>query len=147
MPGTDLIADWASDTESILKPERDLVHEAGVVASGQPFGLGRDRAERRVEHEREVAGLRREIATGSIRVRAAGRFADPEDAVHMLDLDALLAEADDRKRAEAVDAALDELLKAKPYLAREKERGPLVTQGGRSTPPERRARERSWLRG
>jgi hypothetical protein len=107
----------------------------------------RERAAGRAERDDEVASLRREVATGSIRVRAAGRFADPEDAVRMLDLDALLAEQDDRKRAELVDAALTKLLEAKPYLARKRERGPLVTQGGRSQAPDGRARERSWLRG
>jgi hypothetical protein len=107
----------------------------------------RERAAGRAERDDEVAGLRRQIATADIRVRAAGRFADPDDAVRMLDVDALLRETDERRRADAVDTALTALLEAKPYLAREKERGPLMTQGGRSTPPERRARERSWLRG
>jgi hypothetical protein len=107
----------------------------------------RERAAGRADRDDEVAGLRRQVATADIRVRAAGRFADADDAVRMLDLDALLAERDDAKRAGLVDQALEALLKAKPYLAREKERGPLVTQGGRSTAPDGRPRERSWLRG
>jgi hypothetical protein len=125
-----------------LERERETEQERRDREVGE-----RERAAGRSERDDEVAGLRREVATGSIRVRAAGRFADPEDAVRMIDLDSLLAEQDERKRAELVDKALEDLLKSKPYLARERERGPLVTQGGRSTPPDGRPRERSWLRG
>lgn len=107
----------------------------------------RGRAAAQAEHEPIVAGYERQLATAAIRAQAASRFADPDDAVRLLDLDALLAERDESKRASAVDAALGELLKSKPYLAREKERGSLVTQGGRSQPPDGRPRERSWLRG
>ena len=107
----------------------------------------RERAAGRAERDDEVAGLRRQIATGDIRVRAAGRFADPEDAVRMLDVDSLLQETDEGKRSQLVDAALTELLRSKPYLARESERGSLVTQGARSASPTGRPRERSWLRG
>jgi hypothetical protein len=107
----------------------------------------RERAAGRAERDDEVAALHRQIATGDIRVRAAGRFADPEDAVRMLDVDALLA-TPEAERVAAVDAALGKLLETKPYLARQSEPRPgLMTQGGRSTPPGGRARERSWLRG
>jgi hypothetical protein len=125
-----------------LERERETEQERRDREVGE-----RERAAGRAERDDEVSGLRREVATAAIRVRAAGRFADPEDAVRMLDLDSILAEHDERKRVDLTDRALDDLLKAKPYLARERERGPLVTQGGRSQPPDGRPRERSWLRG
>ena len=108
----------------------------------------RGRQAAQADTNRIVAEYERRLATAAIRARAAGGFADPDDAVRMLDLDQLLAERDERRREQQVDKALAALLEAKPYLARERERaGVLISQGGRSQPPDGRPRERSWLRG
>jgi hypothetical protein len=109
----------------------------------------RGRAAAQAEHTDVVAGYERRLATERIRGKAAGRFADADDAVRLLDLDRLLAETDERRREQAVDKALGELLEQKPYLAtgRSGAPPPLITQGGRSQPPDGRPRERSWLRG
>jgi hypothetical protein len=105
------------------------------------------------EHDQAREGERREhrhaIATLAIKAHAAGKFADPDDAVRLLPLEELLAIEDERDRERAVDEALDKLLEAKPYLARASgPRPPLVTPGARSGErPNGRPRERSWLRG
>jgi hypothetical protein len=99
------------------------------------------------ERAQIVAGYERRLAIEVVRARAGVRFADPDDAVAMLDLDALLAEQDPARRAQKVDQALEKLLEEKPYLGKDgRGRGPLVTQGGRSGEATR-PRERSWLRG
>jgi hypothetical protein len=107
----------------------------------------RGRTEQKADDDRALAGKDREIATMGIRAKAADRFRDPDDAVRLLPLDELLAEPDAGRRDTAVDKAIAGLLEAKPYLGREADRRPLVTQGGRSEPPDGRPRERHWLRG
>lgn len=49
-------------------------------------------------------------------IRAANGFNDPEDALRLLDLDAL--DTDDDGNIEGLDNAIAALLKAKPYLAK-----------------------------
>jgi flagellar biosynthesis/type III secretory pathway protein FliH len=110
----------------------------------------RGRQEGQAEVDKLTADFQRQLATMAIKAKAADRFNDANDAVAALreagTLDDLLSEPDERKRDQAVDKALADLLEAKPYLGRG-ERRPLVTQGGRSEQPNGRPRERSWLRG
>lgn len=83
-----------------------------------------------------------------LRIRAAQKLRDPEDAVLHLG-GQLDPDADDS----AIDAALDELLQQRDYLAAPNgapspEPG-LVAQGGRSTPPGASTREGKpddWIR-
>lgn len=49
-------------------------------------------------------------------MRAASNFQDPEDALRLLDLDAL--ETDENGQIEGLDAAIATLLKSKPYLSK-----------------------------
>ena len=108
----------------------------------------RVRAEVAAEYEQQIVELQRGRATDRIRVMAAGTFRDPEDAVRMLNVDGLLAEADLQKRDKLAAKALQDLLEAKPYLARQEERPApsLLAQGMRSPPPGERPQSRSWLR-
>jgi hypothetical protein len=107
----------------------------------------RDRTERQAEHDAELARLRREMAVRSFEAMAAVRFAHPADAVMLLPVDELLAEADEGKRNQRADKLLSEMADQGRLPTRDRERGPLVTQGGRSQAPDGRTRERSWLRG
>jgi hypothetical protein len=52
-----------------------------------------------------------------VRVAAAGVLTDPDDAVRLLDLEAIEADADGRPQPKSIKAALADLVKAKPYLA------------------------------
>lgn len=109
--------------------------------------LKRQLAEATAEHEQQLAGIRREWLAERVKVRAGGRFADPDDAALYIDITALSAEQDPAKRDQAIDKALDGVLERKPHLA-PKDRGLLITQGARSGQPDSGDRERSsWLRG
>lgn len=101
--------------------------------------------------EAERARLTSEFATerlqNRLRVRAAGKLRDPEDAV--LHLGATLKpDADDK----TVDDALEQLIKDRDYLAAPAGNGAteggLVTQGGRSQPPSGRREQTpdDWIR-
>lgn len=95
-----------------------------------------DRAIREaVEAERTklTAAFAGERLHNRLRLRAAGKLREPDDAVLHLG-DTLDANADDA----AIDAAIDELIKQRDYLAAPAangERVGLVTQGARSTAP------------
>lgn len=104
----------------------------------------RVRAQLSADHERELAAIRRERLADRVKIRAAGKFADPDDAPFYVDLDALAtAENPD----EAIDKQLADVLERKGHLAaRNGGRQPLVSQGPRSERPAR-PNERQWLRG
>lgn len=99
------------------------------------------------ERTRLTAEFATERLQNRLRARAAGRLADPEDAVMHLGT-TLTPDADDA----AIDKALADLLEHKAYLAAgvangEGERGQLVTQGARSTAPSRTEQSPdAWLR-
>jgi hypothetical protein len=79
--------------------------------------------------EKAVAAARKEGMTeaqqaanarliqAEVRARAAGKLADPADAARMLDLAGFKIGDDGEPDGAAIDAAIGELVKAKPYLA------------------------------
>lgn len=81
------------------------------------------------EHERAVAEARKEGATevtkafqtrllnAEIRARAAGKLANPELAVKLVDLGDGAFDDDGEINAKAIDAEIERLLKDEPYLA------------------------------
>jgi hypothetical protein len=108
----------------------------------------RGRKAANVDHEQTITGYERRLAEFAIHARAAERFNDPGDAVLNLSVDEIVAETDPQRRNEKIDNALTTLLEQKPYLGRSAPppRQPLVTQGGRSEPPNGKSRDRQWLR-
>lgn len=80
------------------------------------------------EQERAVAQARREgelaalekanarLVRAEVTAAAAGKMADPSDALGMLDLDEFAVDDGDVDR-KAIAKAIDDLVKAKPYLA------------------------------
>jgi hypothetical protein len=97
------------------------------------------------ERERLTAEFATERLQNRLRARAAGRLADPEDAVTHL-AGTVAPDTDDA----GIDQALADLLEHKPYLSPangEGERGQLVTQGVRSQPPGRTEQSPdAWIR-
>lgn len=99
------------------------------------------------EQEKAVAAARTEatteaatrykarIVTSEIKAAAGGKLADPADAVRLLDLTTFELDDNDELDAAQVLAAIDGLLKAKPYLAaKEAPRAPgSADQGARIT--------------
>jgi hypothetical protein len=57
------------------------------------------------------------ILRAEVKALAAGKLADPADAVALLDLTQFSVDDDGEVDAKAIGAALDELVKGKPYLA------------------------------
>jgi len=159
-------ADGPPDTDREGELRREVVrHRREARAAQQATDELRAELERiRVENEsaqeraiREAVEsaeqrLNTEFATerlhNRLRVRAAGRLRDPEDAV--LHLGAQLpATADDQ----TVDEAIEQLIKDRDYLANPTLIAPpangLVTQGARSAPPGSSIRESTpddWIR-
>jgi hypothetical protein len=93
------------------------------------------------------------LLEAEVAVRAAGKLADPGDAIRLLAVDDLLSEEDEQARARKVDQALDDLLEAKPYLAAngqtQQRQGAkdLITQGARSTQaPKAEGSPDDWFR-
>jgi uncharacterized membrane protein YccC len=98
------------------------------------------------EYEPQLTALRLENLDERIKVRAAGRFADPDDAPLYVDRTAL-AGVEPGKRDAAIDRALADVLERKAHLGlAQSTPGLLVSQGARSQQPDGRAERRSWLR-
>lgn len=68
------------------------------------------KARQEADDRRQALALRTQVVTAAARMN----FADPEDALRMLDQSAL--EVDDAGNIDGLDAALNALAKAKPYL-------------------------------
>lgn len=113
------------------KPEGEPKNDQGEELSAER--TAREAAEREAARLRrsnaaqrgtDLEALRSEIRAefgaqlvrAEVRAAAAGRLRDPADALALVDLDAL-AGKNGEIDAQAVSAALDALLKSKPYLA------------------------------
>lgn len=57
------------------------------------------------------------ILKAELKAAAAGKLADPADAMKFLDLSTFEVDADGNVDAESIGEALDDLIKSKPYLA------------------------------
>lgn len=75
-------------------------------------------AQAKAEGRREaLATVNLERVKDKIEAAAGGKFADPEDAHHLLGDAAQFIDADGTINAKAIRKALEDLLKSKPYLA------------------------------
>lgn len=95
-----------------LRKENEDFKKAAMTE--QERAVAEAKAAGRTEALHEVAG---EMLKAEVRAQAAAKLADPADAVRLLDLDELLGD-DGRYDAKAIGGALDDLVKAKPYLAK-----------------------------
>ncbi|MFH8593097.1 hypothetical protein [Streptomyces rimosus] len=125
------------------EPKAGEDQDQGAESDDQADELSRERAAREAA-EREVARLRRsnaaqkgtdldalraevrdefthQLVRAEIRAAAAGRLRDPADALALVDAAALAGKGGDIDTA-AVAAAVDQLVKDKPYLAAESAR-------------------------
>lgn len=60
--------------------------------------------------------LQSRLVAAEVKAAAAGKMADPEDAVHLLDIDDFEVDDNGRVDASKVGKAIDGLIQAKPYL-------------------------------
>lgn len=127
------------------EPKNDEHQDQGDEAGDQADELSRERAAREAA-EREVARLRRsnaaqrgtdldalrdeiradftaQLIRAELRAAAAGKLRDPADALALVDVAALAGSGGEIDTA-AVAAAVDQLVKDKPYLAAESSTAP-----------------------
>lgn len=95
-----------------LEAELTRVRESSMSETEKAI----EKAKREAKAEATSAYNRR-ILQAEMRAAAAGKLADPEDAIRFLDLDDFTVGDDGAIDQKAVTKALDELVKAKPYLA------------------------------
>lgn len=84
-----------------------------------------------------TAAANRRIVRSEVKALAAKKLNDPADAVAMLDLDQFEVDGDGEVDEEAITAALDALVAAKPYLAASPRPGGAgdADAGARTPPP------------
>lgn len=90
-------------------------------------------AETRVRGELETT-WRSRLVRSEVRAAAAGKLADPEDAVRFLALDELELDPDGNVDGSTIAAAVDKLLETKPYLAANGARREADFDAGARTP-------------
>lgn len=104
-----------------LKTERKRRREAEGRLSAKDDGDASDKTRREAERA-ATAKANGRILRSEVRAAAAGKLADPKDALRFLDLDSFEVDEDGEVDADELEDAIDDLLKNKPYLA---------AQGGR----------------
>lgn len=93
-------------------------------------GEGDAEAARRDASAEVLAKANRRILRSEVKAAAAGKLADPNDALHMLDLDQFEVDDDGNVDEDEIATAIADLLEKKPYLAAQ--RGPKAPKPDRS---------------
>lgn len=98
----------ASEFDRLSEAQKTELEKATEKAAKQ----ARDEASAEVDAKWKDRVLRSEV-----KVAAAGKLADPEDALRLLDLSGFELDDDGNADEQAIAKAIDELLEQKPYLA------------------------------
>lgn len=127
VPGEDALGDPGKRALDAMKADRNAAREAAAKAAAELDQLRAKIAGTEAEHaarlEREkvqadaMAKANERIARAEVRAAAAGKLADPADALRFLNLSDLEVSADGETDAAAIAALIDDLIKMKPYLA------------------------------
>lgn len=110
----------AAERKRSERAERELAELRKSQMSESEAALAEAKAVGRAEALTEVNGR---LLAAEVRAHAADKLADPGDAVRLLDLDDL-TNGDGGPDAKAIDAAIETLVKAKPYLAKQQSPAP-----------------------
>ena len=104
------------------------------------------RREERERLEAVISSARRALVQAEARSLAAGRFANPDMAVRLIEFDGIADIEDEGERRKLMTAQYDAILENDPYLAPANRQKPsLVTQGARSPGRETvRVPGRTW---
>lgn len=98
----------------IADMEKELVRIRESGMSDQEKAVETAKREARAEANK---AFNTRLVQADVRAAAAGKLADPEDAIRFLDLGEFAVDDDGGTDKKAITKALDELVKAKPYLA------------------------------
>lgn len=121
-----VLADLAKERDRRQALEAELEAEKSKHKTEHEKAL--DEAKKAGAAEAELAANRR-IVRSEVKAAAGGKVSDPEDAAALLgDLDRFIVKGEvDTK---AIAAAIDELVKSKPYLAASSGKKPAALPGG-----------------
>lgn len=108
-----LKATLAAERRARAAAEREATKLRDEHATDAEKAVAAAREEGRREALGQVAGR---MVEAEVRAAAAGKLADPADAIRLLDLTGFVDDAGEID-AKAIVAAVDELVTAKPYLA------------------------------
>lgn len=135
--------DMATDAgKRALDVERRNVREARAEARKLAAELEALKAQTMTETERAIAAARAEavaevtkewsgrLVKSDIRAAAAGRFANPDDALLFVDAESVLDVKTGEVNQEALSSAIDAALKERPYLAAVNRGKPSEGDGG-----------------
>ena len=105
------------------KLRAELEELKSASQSEQEKAIDKARKEAAKEATAEVtSGFQKRVLNAEIKAQAAGRFADPDDAVRLLDLDDTeVFDAEGEVQTATLQKALDDLLERKPHLAAERQ--------------------------
>lgn len=126
----------AANDRAKAAEERATALETALAAKDKPAeeqALDAARAEARAEAQK-AADAR--ILKSELRAVAAGKLANPADALAFIDLSEFTVDADGEPDSDALNEAITDLLKARPYLAANPNQNPFQGQGdGGAKPP------------
>lgn len=113
-----------------LKARLDELETANLSEVDRAIKEARDAATRDA-----MSAVNDRILRAEVKAMAGGKLADPSDAVNLIDLSQFPVDDDGNVDTKAIASAIDELVKAKPYLAPAGARpAPLPGGGARPTP-------------
>lgn len=104
------------EAEQRAKTAEAKLAEQEAKAAGREAEHKAEQESARVKSEARTAADER-IKKSEVRLAAAGKLADPKDAIRYLDLSEIEVDEDGEIDTAAVAAKIDALLKQKPYLA------------------------------
>ena len=113
-------AKWKA-AEDRAKAAEAAAAEALAKAEGKEKEYAAEQERRKVEMD-ALAKANQRILKAEIRAQATAKLADPADALLYLDMSSFEVGDDGEVDAQAITAAIDNLIKSKPYLAAQGER-------------------------
>lgn len=127
IPGEESLGDPGKRALDAMKAARNTARDEAMQAKAQLEALQAQIAGKESEHaaqvEREriqaeaIATANDRIKRAEVRAAAAGKLADPADALHYINLSDLEVSEDGATDTATIAALIDDLIKTKPYLA------------------------------
>lgn len=126
-PGAEHLGDPGKRALDAMKAERKAAQEEArriredfekfkAEVAGKQAEYEQQQREKAVQDE-AIAKANQRILKAEVRALATGRLADPQDALRFLDLSEFEVGSDGEVDGDAVTAAIEDLVKTKPYLA------------------------------
>jgi hypothetical protein len=131
-PGKQALDRMKADRNA-AKAEAKRVAEEFAAYKAQAEGKQAEYEQQQKDREVETAALKRadeRILKAEVRAQAAGKLADPKDALRFIDLSEFEVDSDGEVDGDKIAAAIADLIKTKPYLAAQGKRFQGDADGG-----------------